>query len=40
MVYLHAGLEIRSAVPYVIHWEYNRNSHVLVSREYAFTSVW
>ena len=24
MVYLHAGLEIGSAVPYAIHWESNR----------------
>ena len=23
MVYLHAGLEIRSAFPYAIHWESN-----------------
>ena len=29
MVYLHAGLETQSAVPYAIHWESNRDSHVL-----------
>ena len=26
MVYLHAGLEIRSAIPYVIHRESNKES--------------
>ena len=32
MVYLHAGLEIRSPVPWAIHWESNSDSHVLGSR--------
>ena len=32
MVYLHAGLEIGSAIPYAIHWESNGDSHVLGSR--------
>ena len=27
MVYLHAGLEIRSAIPYAIHWESNGDLH-------------
>ena len=29
MVYLDAGLEIGSAIPYAIHWESNSESHVL-----------
>ena len=33
LVYLHAGLEIRSAIPYVIHWESNRDSHALGSQK-------
>ena len=32
MVYLHAGLEIGSAIPYVIHWKWNGDSHVLGSQ--------
>ena len=31
IVYLHAGLKIRSAIPYVIHRESNRDSHALTS---------
>ena len=30
LVYLHAGLEIGSAVPYAIHWESDEDSHVVV----------
>ena len=29
MVYLQAGLEIGSANPYAVHWESNKDSHVL-----------
>ena len=29
MVYLHAGLEIGSAIPYAIHQDSNRDSHAL-----------
>ena len=32
MVYRHAGLEIGSAIPYVINWESNEESHVLGSQ--------
>ena len=31
MVYLHAGLEIRSAIPFAIHSESNKYPHVLGS---------
>ena len=29
IVYLHAGLEIGSAIPYAIHRESNKDSHIL-----------
>ena len=29
MIYLHAGLEIGSAIPYAIHSESDKDSHVL-----------
>ena len=32
MVYLHAGLEIGSAIPYAIHRESNRDFHALGSQ--------
>ena len=32
IVYLHAGLEIGSAIPYAIHQESNRDSHALVPK--------
>ena len=32
MVYLHAGLEIGSAIAYAIYWESNEESHVLGSQ--------
>ena len=40
MVYLHAGLEIGSAVPYAIHWESIRDSHVLGSQGSLWALVW
>ena len=32
IVYLHAGLDIRSAIPYTIHRKSSRDSHVLGSQ--------
>ena len=32
IVYLHAGLEIESAIPYAIHQESNEDSHALGSQ--------
>ena len=29
MVYLHAGLNMASFIPYAIHWESNKDSHGL-----------
>ena len=40
MVYLHAGLEIRSAIPYAIHPESNRDSHALGSQRSPCHSAW
>ena len=40
MVYLHAGLEIGSAVPYAIYWESNWDSHVLGSQGTPWASAW
>ena len=33
IVYLHAGLEIGSAIPYAIHQESNGDSHVLALKD-------
>ena len=40
MVYLKAGLEIKSAIPYAIRWECNRDSHVLGPRRSQLSSAW
>ena len=40
MVYLHAGLEMGSAVPYAIHSETNGDSHVLGSQGSPQASAW
>ena len=32
IVYLHAGLEIGSAIPHAIHREFNKDSHALGSQ--------
>ena len=40
MVYLHAGLEIGSAIPYAIHWESNQDSHVLGPQRSPWPSAW
>ena len=40
MAYLHAGLEIGSAVPYATHWESNRDSHVLGAQGSPWASAW
>ena len=33
IVYLHAGLEIGSAIPYAIHRESNRDSQILAHKD-------
>ena len=40
MVYLHAGLEIGSAIPYAIHQESNKDSHALRSQRSQCHSAW
>ena len=40
MVYLHAGLEIGSAIPYAIHWESNKDFHALGSRRSPCHLAW
>ena len=40
IVYLHAGLEIRSAVPYAIHGEFNNDSHALGSQRSQCHLAW
>ena len=40
MVYLHAGLEIGFAIPYMIHWDSNGDSHVLGSGRSSCHSAW
>ena len=40
IVYLHAGLEIRSAIPNVIHQESNRDFHALGSQRSPCHSAW
>ena len=40
IVYLHAGLEIGSAIPYAIHGESNRDSHELGSQRSPCHSAW
>ena len=40
IVYLHAGLEIGSAIPYAIHWESNGDSHALGSQRSPCHSAW
>ena len=40
IVYLHAGLEIRSAIPYPIHSESNRDSHALGSQRSPCHLAW
>ena len=40
IVYLHAGLKIRSAIPYAIHRESNRDSHALGSQRSPCHSAW
>ena len=40
IVYLHAGFEIGSAIPYTIHRESNVNSHVLGSQGSPWPSAW
>ena len=40
MVSLHAGLEIGSAIPYVIHRESNIDSHALLSQRSPCHSAW
>ena len=40
MVCLHAGLEIGFAVPYAIHWTFNRASHVLGPQGSPSASAW
>ena len=40
IVYLHAGLEIRSAIPYAIHQESNKDSHALGSQRSPCHSAW
>ena len=39
MIYLHASLEIGSAVPYAIHWEAYEDSHVIHSQGSPWASV-
>ena len=39
-VYLHACLEIRSAIPYAIHQESDRDSHALGSQRSPCHSAW
>ena len=39
-VYLHAGLEIGSAIPYAIHRESNGDSHALGSQRSPCHSLW
>ena len=40
MVYLHAGLEIGSAIPYATHQESNGDSNALGSQRSACHSAW
>ena len=40
IVYLHAGLEIGSAIPYAIHQESNQDSHAPGSQRYPCHSAW
>ena len=40
MVYLHAGLEIGSAIPYAIHREFHEDSHALGSQRSPCHSAW
>ena len=40
MVYLHAGLEMGSAIPYAIHRESNRDSHALGFQRSQCHSAW
>ena len=40
IVYLHAGLEIRSAIPYAIHQKSNGDSHALGSRRTPCHLAW
>ena len=40
MVYLHAGLEIRSTIPYAIHLESSRDSHAHGSQRSQCHSAW
>ena len=40
IVYLHAGLEIGSAIPYVIHQQSNKDSHALGSQRSQCHSAW
>ena len=40
MAYLHAGLEIGSAVPYGIHWESNTDALVLGSQGSPWAAAW
>ena len=40
MVYLHAGLEMGSAVPHAIHRESNGDSHALGSQRFACHLAW
>ena len=40
IVYLHAGLEIGSAIPYAIHQESNTDYHALGSQRSSCHSAW
>ena len=40
IVYLHAGLKIRSAIPYTIHQDSNRDSHALGFRRSPCHLAW
>ena len=40
MVYLHAGLEIESAIPYAIRWDFHGDLHVLGFQRSPWPSVW
>ena len=40
MVYLHAGLDMASAIPYAIHLESDADSHVLGSQKSVCHSAW
>ena len=40
MVYLHAGLEIGSAIPYAIHRQSSRDFHALGSQRSPCHSAW